>query len=94
LLGAVKISELFPEAGEKASAGADETSTANFLIIIIPVPAIITLNVVISVIPVIGAMIIAGLILIVITVGRRRPHGNYHLGFRFRRNQSDKSGGD
>jgi hypothetical protein len=39
----VKISELFPEAG-------DEGIPADFLIVIIPVPAIITLVVVVSVI--------------------------------------------
>jgi len=65
----------------------------------VPVPAIITLVVVVSVIPVGVAMIIVGLPLIVITVGIitvgiGRPYGNYNLGFGFRRNQSEKSGGD
>jgi hypothetical protein len=88
----VKISELFPEAG-------DEGIPADFLIVIIPVPAIITLVVVVSVIPVGVAVMIVGLPLIVITVGIvtvgiGRPYGNYNLGFGFRRNQSEKSRGD
>ena len=82
----VKISELFPEAGV-------EGIPADFLIVIVPVPAIITVLVV-SVIPVGVAVMIVGLPLIVITVGIRRPYGNYNLGFGFRRNQSEKSRGD
>jgi hypothetical protein len=87
----VKISELFPEAG-------GEGIPADFLIVIVPVPAIITVLVV-SVIPVGVPVMIVGLPLIVITVGIitvgiGRPYGNYNLGFGFRRNQSEKSRGD
>jgi len=95
-LGEVKISELFPEAG-------GEGIPADFLIVIVPVPAIITVLVV-SVIPVGVAVMIVGLPLIVITVGIvtvgivtvgiGRPYGNHNLGFGFRRNQSEKSRGD
>ena len=71
---------------------------ADFLIVIVPVPAIITVLVV-SVIPVGVAVMIVGLPLIVITVGIvtvgiGRPYGNHNLGFGFRRNQSEKSRGD
>jgi predicted RND superfamily exporter protein len=72
---------------------------ADFLIVIVPVPAIITLVVVVSVIAVGVAVMIVGLPLIVITVGIITvgigwPYGNHNLRFGFRRNQSEKSRGD
>jgi hypothetical protein len=56
--------------------------TADFLITILLVPAIITLIVAVAIIPVDVATIIVGLTLIVIpTIGIPWPYGNGNLGF-------------